>query len=644
MSVHVAGVNLPGMLVDAHRDGRLVLFVGAGASMAPPTCLPNFVDLVKRIASVTEQECPKFVHQAPDRALGLLDAKAGVDVHQLIRDEISQSREPSEVHKQLSRLALSAPQPRIVTTNYDRHLSDCLAPKSCSGTDVQEFSAPALPQGDDFAGIVYLHGSVGGPADRLVATDTDFSDAYIRRRWASDFLLQMFESYTVLFVGYSMDDVLMRYLSLGPLTSSNRFALVSSEKPELTSRSGIHQIVYGDYGLLPGLLSDWNDEIGQSLHDHRTRVRDIVQGDPPLDAKSDAYLRETFARPQRRAFFTRFARRTGWLQWAVEQPGFFSLCEPSDAIGYSDAWDLSWWFASAFAVDCSDRDALGEPSRSELAFRLVLATENGIGPTLRRALVFAIRGGPKSHKSELLRRWLPVLLDGAMPYEADDIGMLLAECGLPQDRWVAVQLIEFLTTPRLRMPSSRSFYAPVSLDLQVDGHLSEYHWDEVVRPMLPQLAVDLVPILEHQLRTASRLARLDPKSSDELDWFSVSRVEIRRSEFDHVVAGEASGLIDLARDVLEALLAAGSSATTVGLLDRWEHAPETILRRLAVHGWTQRGDIGNDEKLEWLIGSGLLDDGALHRETLHLIDAAVGDASGDAVTGLVDHIRQALDS
>lgn len=640
MSVHVAGVNLPGRLIDAHRDGRLVLFVGAGASMAPPTCLPNFVDLVKRIASATEQKCPEFVRQAPDRALGLLDAKAGVDVHQLIRDEINQSRKPSEVHEQLSRLALSAPQPRIVTTNYDRHLSDCLARRSSIGTDLEEFSAPALPQGDDFTGIVYLHGSASGPAKRLVATDTDFSDAYIRRRWASDFLLQMFEAFTVLFVGYSMDDVLMRYLSLGPLSSSNRFALVSTEKPELTSRSGISQIVYGDYGHLPDLLSEWNDEIGLSLHDHRTRVRDIVQGDPPLDETASAYMRETFARPERRRFFTRFARRPGWLLWAVEQGTFFSVCEESDEVSQADAWDLSWWFAHAYAVRCDGANGPDEINRSELAFRLILAAENGIGPTLRRALVFAIRDAKNAHKSELLRRWLPILLDGAMPYEADDIGMLLRECRLPQDRRAAVHLIEFLTTPRLSRPGGSSFYPAAHLELKIDGHLSEYHWEEVVRPLLTQLAVDLGPVFEHQLRTVSRLARFDPRVTDDLDWFSVSRVAIRHSQFDRALAGEASGLIDLACEVLEELVATGPPANAMSLLHCWEHADEAILRRLAVHGWAKRSDIGSDEKLEWLIGSGLLADDAFHRETRHLIETTVSDASSSVVNRLINHISQ----
>jgi hypothetical protein len=48
-SVWISGVDFPQSLIDAHKDGTLVLFVGAGASMGPPSSLPNVVQLVERI-------------------------------------------------------------------------------------------------------------------------------------------------------------------------------------------------------------------------------------------------------------------------------------------------------------------------------------------------------------------------------------------------------------------------------------------------------------------------------------------------------------------------------------------------------------------------------------------------------------------
>lgn len=629
-------------MVDAHREGSLVLFVGAGASLASPSCLPDFVGLVKRVAEQTGQECPECVDDAPDRALGQLAVKDGVDVHGLIRAEILQSTEPSEVHQEISRLAVSTDAPRVVTTNYDKHLTTCLEQHWRGENEFTEFTAPALPQGDDFSGIVYLHGAVNGSPEHLVATDTDFADAYIRRRWASDFLLRMFDKYTVLFVGYSVDDVLMRYLTLGSLAGSRRFALVSSEKQELTARSGIHQIAYDHHERLPGLLAEWNGEVRLSLHDHRTRMRSLLQGEPPLDAASDVYLRESFALPERRRFFTEFARKAEWLRWAAEQAGLFSLCEPSEHTVQADAWDLSWWFARNYAAHCDGGHGVGtnQMSYSELAFQAVAESEIGLGPNLRRALVFAIRDADYSSRPELLRRWAPILLDGAKPHEAEDLGMLLEACSLPADRRVILQLIEYLTTPRPVMRGGSSLYLATGLDLQIDIGLHEVHWDDVIRPTLPQLAADLALVLDHQLRTASRLAGFNPRLPDEVDLFSATRTAVRPSSHDFTVPGEASGLIDLARDVLEALLVPNPPEATLGLFKSWANAGETILRRLAVHGWTKRVDIGSDEKLEWLIGSGLLSDDALAAETWHLLDVTVTEANNEVVAKLVDHVQQ----
>ena len=47
--MRVEYAELPESLVRAHKDGSLVLFVGAGASEAAPSCLPLFDDLAKLV-------------------------------------------------------------------------------------------------------------------------------------------------------------------------------------------------------------------------------------------------------------------------------------------------------------------------------------------------------------------------------------------------------------------------------------------------------------------------------------------------------------------------------------------------------------------------------------------------------------------
>ena len=49
---------------------------------------------------------------------------------------------------------------RVVTTNYDRHLSTCLPAETWA------YDAPSLPEDLDFDGVVHLHGSVDQEPDQ----------------------------------------------------------------------------------------------------------------------------------------------------------------------------------------------------------------------------------------------------------------------------------------------------------------------------------------------------------------------------------------------------------------------------------------------------------------------------------------------
>ncbi len=49
----------------------------------------------------------------------------------------------------------------------------------------------------------------------MVLDDKDFGKAYFTDGWATHFLTEVFANYTVLFIGYSVNDPVIRYLSLG---------------------------------------------------------------------------------------------------------------------------------------------------------------------------------------------------------------------------------------------------------------------------------------------------------------------------------------------------------------------------------------------------------------------------------------------
>lgn len=217
-------VNLPEEVLDAQASGKLVVFAGAGVSVPAPSELPLFPGLADQVADRFSR--PRREEKEPiDHFLGRL-AEDGLPVHRVVQEIIGRdSSEPNQLHSDLVRLFRSVQDVRLVTTNFDSHFTT--ASTEILGKRVDHFFGPAVPLGRDFSGIVYLHSSVTRPDQEMVVTDSDFGRAYLTEGWATRFLVALFQTYTVLFVGYSHSDVVMEYLARGlpPERPENRFAL-----------------------------------------------------------------------------------------------------------------------------------------------------------------------------------------------------------------------------------------------------------------------------------------------------------------------------------------------------------------------------------------------------------------------------------
>src|SRR5271168_4218747 len=102
--MYLSGVDLPAALVEAHGAGRLVIFVGAGASIGPPSVLPGFKDLVKEIrngSNLAGVFTDKDLDELPlDQILGKIKFDYGVDVHRRIFELVSrEGSRPTPLHK-----------------------------------------------------------------------------------------------------------------------------------------------------------------------------------------------------------------------------------------------------------------------------------------------------------------------------------------------------------------------------------------------------------------------------------------------------------------------------------------------------------------------------------------------------------------
>ena len=219
------GPDIPERLLQAHEDGRVVCFCGAGISYSAR--LPGFKGLVERLYTGLG-ETPSSVEQAAiksgqyDTAISLLEGRI-VGGRATVRQQLANILTPdlsapqaTATHEALLVLARSREgRYRLITTNFDRLFEEVIQRQ---GIDVRRNQAPLLPVPKNrWDGLVYLHGLLPATPketdlDRLVVSSGDFGLAYLTERWAARFVSELFRSYTVCFIGYSINDPVLRYM------------------------------------------------------------------------------------------------------------------------------------------------------------------------------------------------------------------------------------------------------------------------------------------------------------------------------------------------------------------------------------------------------------------------------------------------
>jgi SIR2-like domain len=183
------------------------------------------VDEIYRLNGTTlhaaEQEAYK--REQYDATLDLLEKRLPGE-RLAVRKALARALKPklrrkgaTDTHGALLQLARSRDDSlRLVTTNFDRIFAHVTAR---SAPAVLPYAAPLLPipKNSRWNGIVYLHGLLPKNEDesalnRLVITSGDFGLAYLTERWAARFVTELFRNYLVCFVGYSINDPVLRYM------------------------------------------------------------------------------------------------------------------------------------------------------------------------------------------------------------------------------------------------------------------------------------------------------------------------------------------------------------------------------------------------------------------------------------------------
>ena len=242
MQYITGGPDIPDEIEHALRNNELVLFCGAGISVQKG--LPTFKKLVKQVCKKLGidikttpilNEAWKRKHY--DKVLDLVEGnesfsvsredlrKAVINILEKrkskeVQDEKGKKstrnnhKGKSDIHKAL--LDLSAlpgnKGHRLVTTNFDRLFFEAGLKRALSD------SAPKLapPKKETWKNLTFLHGVIDEKhdpeGDNLILTEKDFGRAYLHDNWATRFVIQLFQDFTVLFIGYGLNDPMMKYL------------------------------------------------------------------------------------------------------------------------------------------------------------------------------------------------------------------------------------------------------------------------------------------------------------------------------------------------------------------------------------------------------------------------------------------------
>ncbi len=371
------GPDIPDALLQAHEDGRVVFFCGAGISY--PAGLPDFKGLVHEIYRRNSTAPSDIERAALDR--GQYDATLDLLERRLpgqrlaLRRALAAALKPklrrkgaTDTHAALLRLARDRDGAlRLVTTNFDRVFH--VAAKR-SGQVFQAHAAPMLPipKNSRWNGLVYLHGLLPEKADdtalnRLVVTSGDFGLAYLTERWAARFVSELFRNYVVCFVGYSINDPVLRYMMdalaadrmLGEVTPQ-AWALGDCE-PGQEARKTVEWEAKGVASILYSVPAGTRDHsaLHQTLQAWAATYRDGVMG------KERIVVAHALARP---SASTRQDDFVGRMLWALSDPSGL----PARRFAEFNPVPSLDWLLDAFAADRyghTDLARFGVPPRDE---------------------------------------------------------------------------------------------------------------------------------------------------------------------------------------------------------------------------------------------------------------------------------------
>lgn len=615
------GPDIPLELLQSAQEGNLVLFCGAGVSRRAG--LPDFSELVRQLYHDLDptrdlDNCKEFADKRLDGLLWTLERRVGTEQFRkgLVSRLTLQPDANVETHRALVQLATTPDgKCRLVTTNFDTAFEFARA-----RIDV----APKLPipKKDVWNSVVHLHGRIGDhdPSGRgLIVTSSDFGAAYLTEGWAAKFVTELFRRYSVLFVGYSVGDPVVRYMmdALAADRSSSEsvgkaFVMVGSSPQRLEevrrdweSRDMV-PIIYDerdDHELLHATIREWSRVYQQGMLGRQALIEKWASHAPVKPYQSEMVSQIVWAVSQPQGGIAKkFAEldpspSIEWLE-VFDEHGLLRCDAPSGAVGNLGALcdgtpnrcrslplspvaqALSEWL-------CKHLDDPG-------AVSWALRSGGALHPDLRRMVRKELMLKGSSIRSSLRKIWGLLADENHQPSQPGFLHQSLSTA-LSDGCWNSVAKAELLDAlrPSLRLtPASLGIlyercdvdavgrYADVELHMSgghaigwmlVDLRNSE-EWDSI----LPELCDDVTTLLKRGLELFEAADEASPTEDPSLSAFpSIEDCPEHRFECHWTT------LISLTRDSWRAM-ARTNPRDARRLLERWKTLKYPIFRRLTL--------------------------------------------------------------
>ena len=643
-------IDIPNTLLDDLHNNRVIVFAGAGVSMGEPAGLPNFKSLTKIIAKGTGEV--KDESENLEQFLGRLHDR-GVKVHDLAKIELSHDGlKPTPLHRDLLRLYRKDQSIRLVTTNFDLLFEQ--AAKDLFNNPPDVFHAPLLPFGDQLNGIIHIHGSICHP-DQMVLTDRDFGRAYLREAWATRFLLDLYDKYTFLFVGYRHRDTVMNYLvrSLPSKTDSSHYALIAESDAADHQHWGSLEIEMIPYPQHENDHSELDEAIGK-LANHVQRGTDgwhreisaVAEKHPrELNEEDEGIIAHALEDGTKARFFTRCASYPEWIVW-LDEHGHLPRLFDGEQLRGSDKI-LSRWLAG-FVF-----------KRAHSLFVLISKHNTRIHPTFWQDIAQMIeRHDEPSLDRKILSGWISLLLstapdqgetpDGDYAFKSECLASIARRC--IEHQMIDELLVIFHTMIQSRL-SIRDSYClfgdeteenvQFSVELPVVGKYDELNelWEKGLRRHLSKIVKPLLERVVWCLKNHYLTFSAWTQSDRLLDPISMSRSAIEPHQQDEQRGREESDvLIDAGRDCLD-WLASKEPEVAAQWCSRLVASDMPLLRRLAVHSLSQRTDLEPDDKIRWLLEHIDVHDYATHHEVYRAVGLSYAGVGSDCRMALIKKVK-----